>query len=179
MLQAVWFDAGAQAGGPVVADASIILRWTAYRGAFWCRIWRRPGRRLRAALNRFWGRAAPRCGGGRNGLRRRRRIRSALPSLRSGLGCYAQPALYWLMVCLMRIGTLPPRRPAHPDAAGGHHRGVADAGAGSLPRRHQRCAVDRTSSGGCAVVPAAGAEQRHCSATRCRGPWARGDLRRR
>ena len=59
------------------------------------------------------------------------------------------------------------------------HRGAADAGAGGVPWRHQRCAADRARGGGGAVVPGAWPGRRHCGAARCRGPWSRGDFPRR
>ena len=46
-------------------------------------------------------------------------------------------------------------RASDADAAGCADGSAADAGAGGVPRRHQRCAADRPGAGGCGLVPAA------------------------
>ena len=86
MMQAVWFDAGAERAGRLLLTIHH-FRWTGCRGASWCLILRRRGVRLRAGRNLRWRHAGPRSGAGRTGLRRRRGIRSGLGSFRSGAGC--------------------------------------------------------------------------------------------
>ena len=71
MVQAVWFDAGAERPGGC-CWRSIILRWTGCRGGSWCRTLRRPGRRCGAGRRSSLPGGAPRSGAGRSGLRRMR-----------------------------------------------------------------------------------------------------------
>ena len=49
MVQAVWFDAGAERAGRLLLIDPSSWRWTGCRGGSWCRTWRRRGRRWRAA----------------------------------------------------------------------------------------------------------------------------------
>ena len=68
-------------------------------------------------------------------------------------------------------------RASHAHAAGGAHGSVADAGAGGVPWRHQRCAADRLGGGDCGLVPAARPGLGRCGAARSGGTRARGGVR--
>ena len=99
---------------------------------------------------------APRSGAGRSGLRRRRRMPGGRRA--SVLDRDAERAVTVSLV----DGALDPardvigtRRASDADAAGRGDGGAADAGAGGVPWRHQRCAADRPGAGGCGLVPAA------------------------
>ena len=93
MLQAVWFDAGARRAGRLL----LTIHHLSVDGVSWrilvpdlTAAWRR----LRAAGSRRFRRAAPRCGGGRNGLRRRRRMRPALEELVFWTEILSEPLLF-------------------------------------------------------------------------------------
>ena len=144
MLQAVWFDAGAERGRAAAADdPSFVGR----RGVV-----AHPGAGsgvgvagdCAAGRSRRCRRGAPRSAAWRSGLRRMRGIRSWCGELAFWTGCRARRR------CRCWTGVLDPARDVagtaghlHADAAGGADGGAADPGAGGVPWRHQRCAADR------------------------------------
>ena len=90
LVQAVWFDAGASGAGRLL----VMIHHFAVDGVSW----RILVPELAAAWSAIAGGGVPalrrggrRFGGGRNGLRRRRRMRGVLASFRFGPGCSASP----------------------------------------------------------------------------------------
>ena len=181
MLQAVWFDAGAQRPGRLL----LTIHHLAVDGVSWrilvpdlAAAWEAiAARRVRLAL----GRAAPRCGGGRNGLRRRRQNAGRVRELAFwSRDAERNRPLCWLMVRLMRIATLPARHgqltltlPAAMTGAlltrvpAAFHAGINDVLLTGLVVAVAQWCRRRGRSG----------EQ--CGADRCGGSWARGDFPRR
>ena len=170
MVQAVWFDAGAERGRAAAADhpSSCGGRGVvAHPGAGSCGglggDCARAGAGACAARDLVPALGAAACGS-------TRRIRRVVGELAFWTGMLSEPALSLV------DGSLDPdrdiagtARPSHADAAGGGDGGAADPGSGGVPWRHQRCAADRPGVGGCGLVPAAWSGRRHmrcCSISR-------------
>ena len=192
MVQAVWFDRGAERPGRLL----LAIHHLAVDGVSWrilvpdlAAAWQAIAAGEPAALPR----AGRRSGAGRSGL-----SAQAQDAARGGGAfvlarrCWSEPSL------LLLEGGLDARarrrghgRASDADAAGGGDGGAADAGAGGVPWRHQRRAADGACAGGGGLVPAArrrrcaaAAALRCCSTSRataarrcsapsiCRGRWA-------
>ena len=186
MLQAVWFDAGAAQPGRLlltihhlVGRRGVVAHPGARSGGGVA------GDRERAAAGAAAARhfVPPLCAAACGACAA---AGAAAANCRSGRRCSSRLRCRWLTAGLIRVrdvaGT---RRSSDADAAGCADGGAADAGAGGVPWRHQRCAADRPGAGGRGLVPAAwphGAARsgrEPCGAAGSGRPRPRGDVRGR
>ena len=155
MVQAVWFDAGAEQAGRLL----LTIHHLAVDGVSWrillpdlAAAWASIARGEVAAL-------APRGTSFRRWAQRlaaEAQDAGRLAELAFWTGMLSAPALSLVEGALDRDARHQRQgRPAHADTAGCDHGGAADAGAGGVSCWHQRCAFDRLGAGCCGLVPAA------------------------